>query len=239
MTITTITVLLVDDHELIREGLRRALEREPDVDVVAEAASVAEALVFLFLVVLGALMSLLFPALGPVSLALTGGSLLLLTLGGNLYSWQVLKLDLPLTSSLLLILGLTLLNLIYGFFGASQQKARIKSIFDQYVPPAHIDEMLNHPDSVSLDGKRKEMSVLFSDIRGFTTLSEKLTASELKSLLNRYFSPITKTIFEHQGTIDKYVGDMVMAFWNAPPLACPMKKPVRRCSWSWSKKTRP
>jgi len=176
----------------------------------------AEALVFLFLVVLGVLMSLLFPALGPVSLALTGGSLLLLTLGGNLYSWQVLKLDLPLTSSLLLILGLTLLNLIYGFFGASQQKARIKSIFDQYVPPAHIDEMLNHPESVSLDGKRKEMSVLFSDIRGFTNLSEKLTASELKSLLNRYFSPITKTIFEHQGTIDKYVGDMVMAFWNAP-----------------------
>jgi len=176
----------------------------------------AEALVFLFLVVLGMVMSLLFPALGPVSLALTGGGLLLLTLAGNLYCWQVLKLDLPLTSSLLLIFGLTLLNLIYGFFGASRQKARIKSIFDQYVPPAHIDEMLNHPESVSLDGKRKEMSVLFSDIRGFTTLSEKLTATELKTLLNRYFSPITKTIFEHQGTIDKYVGDMVMAFWNAP-----------------------
>ncbi|MDF3124960.1 adenylate/guanylate cyclase domain-containing protein [Rheinheimera sp. 1928-s] len=176
----------------------------------------AEALVFLFLVVLGLLMSLTFPALGPVSLALSGSGLLLLTLGGNLYCWQVLKLDLPLTSSLLLILGLTLLNLIYGFFGASQQKARIKSIFDQYVPPAHIDEMLNHPESVSLDGKRKEMSVLFSDIRGFTSLSEKLSATELKSLLNRYFSPITKTIFEHQGTIDKYVGDMVMAFWNAP-----------------------
>lgn len=176
----------------------------------------AEALVFIFLVVLGLLMSLLFPVLGPVSLAMTGGSLLLLTLAGNLYCWQILKLDLPLTSSLMLILGLTLLNLLYGFFGASRQKARIKSIFDQYVPPAHIDEMLNHPESVSLDGKRKEMSVLFSDIRGFTTLSEKLTATELKSLLNRYFSPITKTIFEHQGTVDKYVGDMVMAFWNAP-----------------------
>lgn len=176
----------------------------------------AEAVVFLFLVVLGVLMSLLFPVLGPVSLALTGSSILLWTLLGNLYCWQVLKLDLPLTSSLLLIAGLTAMNLIYGFFGASRQKARIKSIFDQYVPPAHIDEMLNHPESVSLDGKRKEMSVLFSDIRGFTTLSEKLTATELKSLLNRYFSPITKTIFEHQGTIDKYVGDMVMAFWNAP-----------------------
>jgi len=89
-------------------------------------------------------------------------------------------------------------------------------MFDQYVPPAHIDQLLNEPDKVSLEGQRKEMSVLFSDIRGFTTLSEKLSATELKSLLNRYFSPITKTIFEHQGTIDKYVGDMVMAFWNAP-----------------------
>lgn len=199
----------VEVHANVFEGLiyPHLLHAHPDW---------AEALVFLFLVVLGTLMSLLFPVLGPVSLALTGGSLVILTLAGNIYSWHVLKLDLPLTSSLLLILGLTLLNLIYGFFGASQQKARIKSMFDQYVPPAHIDEMLNHPESVSLEGKRKEMSVLFADIRGFTTLSEQLSATELKSLLNRYFSPVTKTIFEHQGTIDKYVGDMVMAFWNAP-----------------------
>ncbi len=199
----------VEVHANVLEGLiyPQLIHSHPDW---------AEALVFLFLLVLGVLMSLVFPALGPVSLALSGATLLVLTVAGNLYCWQVLKLDLPLTSSLALILGLTLLNLIYGFFGASRQKARIKSIFDQYVPPAHIDEMLNHPEAVSLDGKRKEMSVLFSDIRGFTNLSEKLTAGELKSLLNRYFSPITKTIFEHQGTIDKYVGDMVMAFWNAP-----------------------
>lgn len=199
----------VEVHANVFEGLLypQLIHSQPDW---------AEALVFLFLVSMGVLMSLVFPALGPIALATTGAGLLILTVAANLYSWQVLKLDLPLTSSLLLILALTLLNLIYGFFSASQQKAKIKSIFDQYVPPAHIEEMLNHPDSLSLDGKRKAMSVLFSDIRGFTSLSEKLTATELKSLLNRYFSPITKTIFEHQGTIDKYVGDMVMAFWNAP-----------------------
>ena len=89
-------------------------------------------------------------------------------------------------------------------------------MFDQYVPPAHIDKMLDDPNSVSLEGERKQMSVLFSDIRSFTSISEQLSANELKDLLNEYFSPITQSIFEHQGTIDKYVGDMVMAFWGAP-----------------------
>ncbi|MDC0598638.1 adenylate/guanylate cyclase domain-containing protein, partial [Gammaproteobacteria bacterium] len=76
--------------------------------------------------------------------------------------------------------------------------------------------MLNDPESYNFEGESKDLSVLFSDIRGFTEISEALDASQLKTLLNNIFTPITGIIFDHKGTIDKYVGDMVMAFWGAP-----------------------
>jgi adenylate cyclase len=134
----------------------------------------------------------------------------------NYWLWLHQGISLMLTTSLLLIFLVGMYNLSLGFFKANSQKKMIKSIFDQYVPPAHIDKMLADPDSVNLDGERKVMTVLFSDIRSFTSISESLSASELKNLLNKYFNPITKSIFDHKGTIDKYVGDMVMAFWGAP-----------------------
>ena len=70
------------------------------------------------------------------------------------------------------------------------------------------------PNNYTFEGESRELTVLFSDIRSFTTISEALTASELKTLLNDFFTPITEIIFENNGTIDKYVGDMVMAFWG-------------------------
>ncbi|MDD9896133.1 MAG: adenylate/guanylate cyclase domain-containing protein [Gammaproteobacteria bacterium] len=76
--------------------------------------------------------------------------------------------------------------------------------------------MLEDPDNYTFDGESKELTVFFCDIRDFTTISEALSASELKILLNEFFTPITEIVFKHNGTIDKYVGDMVMAFWGAP-----------------------
>jgi len=89
-------------------------------------------------------------------------------------------------------------------------------MFGQYVPPAHIDKMVNAEDHDAFASDTREMTVLFSDIRSFTSISEGLNAEELKLMLNEYFTPITQIIFENEGTIDKYVGDMVMAFWGAP-----------------------
>ena len=125
-------------------------------------------------------------------------------------------LDFGLVLIVLLILFVMLTNLIYGFLAESQIRKTIKGMFDQYVPLAHIDSMLENPDNYSFEGESKELTVLFSDIRSFTTISEALSASELKSLLNDFFTPITEIIFKHNGTIDKYVGDMVMAFLGAP-----------------------
>ena len=175
-----------------------------------------EAAVGVTLIVLAVFCVFLFPTIGPLSLSITVIVLLVLTGWFNYWLWLYQGISLMLTTSLLLIFLVGMYNLSLGFFKSNSQKKMIKGIFDQYVPPAHIDKMLADPDSVNLDGERKVMTVLFSDIRSFTNISESLSASALKNLLNKYFNPITKSIFDHKGTIDKYVGDMVMAFWGAP-----------------------
>lgn len=165
---------------------------------------------------LGLGMSLVFPFLGATSMAATSMLLMVGAVWANFQIWSVLRMDFALTFLLLVIFLVAAVNLVYGFLAESQTRKVIKGMFDQYVPPAHIDSMLADPDNYTFEGESKELSVLFSDIRSFTTISEALSAGELKSLLNDFFTPITEIIFKHNGTIDKYVGDMVMAFWGAP-----------------------
>lgn len=171
---------------------------------------------FFVTMVLGLALAMVFPFLGAATMAAAALSLMILSLWLNFQLWTNYKLDFPIVLLLLLIFLVTAINLIYGFIAESKTRKTIKGMFDQYVPPAHIDSMLADPDNYSFAGESKELTVLFSDIRGFTSISEVLSATQLKKLLNDFFTPITGLIFEHNGTIDKYVGDMVMAFWGAP-----------------------
>ena len=173
-------------------------------------------LLFVIIMTLGLSMSMIFPLLGAASMAATSIALIAATIWVNFQIWTAYKLDFSLVLLLFLILLITTVNMIYGFLSESQTRKIIKGMFDQYVPPAHIDSMLKDPDNYSFEGENKELTVLFSDIRSFTAISESLSATQLKTLLNEFFTPITGIIFEHNGTIDKYVGDMVMAFWGAP-----------------------
>ena len=168
------------------------------------------------LVFLGALLSLWLPKLGPVASVILSLLTLTIIVSGNFYLWHFYRLDLPIASTVLLILTLTLLNLAYGYFRENASRRLLKGMFNQYVPQAHIERMLADPEAYQFSGDSKELTVLFADIRSFTTISEHLSAADLKSMLNQYFTPITKIIFDNEGTIDKYVGDMVMAFWGAP-----------------------
>jgi adenylate cyclase len=168
------------------------------------------------ILVLGFIFCLAMPACGPWIMTIIGlGSATTLSIL-NIWLWQHHHLDLPASGPLLMIALIYGLNLSYGFFSISHQKTQIKSMFGQYVAPAHIDRLLEDTSSLSFDGETKEMTVLFADIRNFTNTSEKLNANELKDMLNRYLTPMTEVIFEQQGTIDKYVGDLIMAFWGAP-----------------------
>jgi adenylate cyclase len=106
--------------------------------------------------------------------------------------------------------------MVYGFFFEARTKRRVAGLFGQYVPPELVEELSEHPEQASMEGDSREMTVLFSDVRNFTNLSEGLTPIELTRLMNAYLTTMTKVIHEHRGTIDKYIGDAIMAFWGAP-----------------------
>lgn len=175
-------------------------------------------LTFVILLLSGLAFVWILPMLEPAfMLAVSGGWLAVLILT-NLAAWKSAHYDLPLAILILSTFCIAILNIGSGFLRTNSQKRELKTLFGQYVPPAHVERMLENHHLAGLEGESRHMTVLFSDIRGFTTISEGLKATKLKQMLNEFFTPITGIIFEHNGTIDKYVGDMVMAFWNAPLL---------------------
>ncbi len=122
----------------------------------------------------------------------------------------------PMAAPMLTVFGLYALNTAWGFFAATRSKRQITRLFGQYVPPELAAEMSRDPAHYTMEGQSRDMTVLFSDIRGFTNFSEKLPPTELAEVLNAYLSTMTRIVQQHQGTIDKYIGDAIMAFWNAP-----------------------
>lgn len=135
---------------------------------------------------------------------------------GNLAAWSYANFIIPLASPLLFTVALFVLHMVYGFFIESRGKRQLSGLFGQYVPPELVDEMARDPAAYSLEGESREMTVLFSDVRNFTSMSEGLSPTELTRLMNEYLTVMTQVIHEQRGTIDKYIGDAIMAFWGAP-----------------------
>ncbi len=167
------------------------------------------------LLLTGLLLALILPALSPVYAVLFTLSLFGLNIGFNYYLWTS-KMVAPLASTFVLILILFLLTMFYGFFVERRGKKQLSGLFGQYVPPELVDEMSQDPLTYTQDAQSKEMSVLFTDVRNFTTISEGLSPQQLSDLMDAYLTPMTKIIHDNRGTIDKYIGDAIMAFWNAP-----------------------
>ncbi|RLA10055.1 MAG: adenylate/guanylate cyclase domain-containing protein, partial [Gammaproteobacteria bacterium] len=170
---------------------------------------------FVLLVVIAASMALLLPLVSPLlaaagTLGFTG-----IVLAGTLFAWHN-NLILPLASPLLLIVLIFMLHMTYGFFIESRGKRQLANLFGHYIPPELVDEMSESPEEYSLDGENREMTVLFSDVRGFTTISEGMDPKQLTQLMNALLTPMTRVIHKNRGTIDKYMGDAIMSFWGAP-----------------------
>ncbi len=171
-----------------------------------------------FVMLLVIALALGFGASGLTPLANGGLALGLVTavigLGFALWSWG--DFIIPMGSPVLFTFVLFLLLTFYGYFLENRKEREISKRFGEYIPPELVAEMAANPLAASMEGEKRNMSVLFSDVRGFTTISEKLDSKELTALMNQLLTPLTKVIHQHRGTIDKYMGDAIMAFWGAP-----------------------
>jgi adenylate cyclase len=136
--------------------------------------------------------------------------------GLNFWLYLGHGLVLPLASTLVMAALAFALNMSYGYLVESRSKRELAQLFGTYVPPELVDEMVKDPDSYSMTATTRELTVMFCDMRGFTQLSETMEPTQLQALLNTVFSRLTLVIRSHRGTIDKYMGDCVMAFWGAP-----------------------
>jgi adenylate cyclase len=168
-------------------------------------------LVFAGLVLAFALPLLTAPKAVALSVVVIAG-----LVGLNFWLYLGAGLVLPLATALVMALTAFALNMSYGYFVESKSKRQIANLFGTYVPPELVDEMVKDPDSYNMKATSKELTVLFCDMRGFTKMSETMEPTALQGLLNDVFSRLTNVIRTNRGTIDKYMGDCVMAFWGAP-----------------------
>jgi len=168
--------------------------------------------------VVGLAIIILAPILGALPIFVLGSLIGAIVIGGTWYLFSVERLLLdsvyPLLSSATIFVTMLSIN----YFREEAQRQQIRGAFGQYLSPALVEQLAEDPDLLVLGGETREMTILFSDVRGFTTISEtyKEDPQGLTVLINRLLTPFSNAIMETNGTIDKYMGDNVMAFWNAP-----------------------
>jgi len=171
----------------------------------------------LLLVLGGIVLTLLIPMLAPLwaTAATVTGMALITVLDVGL--WSYAGLVLPLAASVLMTATLYTVNMAYGYFVETRSKRQFTELFGQYVPPELVDKMAEDPEQYTMAPKSADLTILFSDVRGFTSISEALSPEHLREYINEYLTDMSNIIRgKYRGTLDKYIGDAIMAFWNAP-----------------------
>ena len=168
------------------------------------------------IIVLGVALTFLLPWLSPLAGGLVTLALLALATLVNLYLWQYEKLLLPIAGTLAVIVGVYVVDVIYGFFVESRSKRQIRRAFSSFLAPELVQQLVDDPRRLRLEGESREMTFLFTDIASFTTFSEKADPEVLVSMLNTYLDEVCNIIMDHGGTVDKIIGDAVFALFNAP-----------------------
>jgi adenylate cyclase len=167
---------------------------------------------------LGILVIAFAPRFGPVTLVAVGALFATLLIGTSWYFYTQHRLMIDFTYPLLSTTAIYLTLIFAAFVREQAQRRQIRSAFGQYLSPALVEQLAHSPEKLVLGGEEREMTIMFSDVRGFTTISEsyKHDPQGLTALMNRFLTPLTNAILARKGTIDKYMGDAIMAFWNAP-----------------------
>lgn len=171
---------------------------------------------FAALLIIGLLLIFIAPRFSlPLYLVIASTALIVVILF-NFYMWSNKQINFPLVAQVLLILMLSFIQMIYGYFIENRNKRQLTRLFGQYVPPELVEEMSHQPEDFALKGDIRELTVMFTDIRNFTSISELMSPQQLTLMLNEYFTEMTSVIQNNRGTMDKYLGDGIMAFWGAP-----------------------
>ena len=170
----------------------------------------------LLLLSLGTGLSFVFPRTGVRTGAVVLGGAFAVLVGGAVYLFDHEHLWLNVTYPSLLLLTLFIATTLLHYFRTEGEKKQIKGAFQHYVAATVVEEIMGNLDQLALGGEKRVLTVLFSDIRGFTTVSEQVPPEEMVKLLNTYLTRMTQKVFDNQGTLDKYIGDAIMAFYGAP-----------------------
>jgi adenylate cyclase len=212
----------IDIHAQVVETLLtgRFLER-PDYALALEA---------FVLLAFGIMLAFVLPRVSATASAAIGFLTIGVILMGGWAAFRYGNLLIDPSYPVLFLGCLTAIITFYTYHGAETQRSQIRHAFGQYLAPALVEQLAQTPERLVLGGEEREMTILFSDVRGFTAISElyKDDPQGLTSLMHRLLTPLTNAIVGQEGTIDKYIGDAVMGFWNAP-LAVPQHE-LRACA---------
>jgi adenylate cyclase len=158
------------------------------------------------------------PLFGPITLFALGAAFASVLLGTSVYFYAQHRLLIDFTYPLMSTTAIYLTLIFSSFVREQAQRRQIRSAFGQYLSPALVEQLAQSPEKLVLGGEEREMTIMLSDMRGFTSISEtyKNDPQGLTALMNRFLTPLTNAILNRKGTIDKYMGDAIMAFWNAP-----------------------
>jgi adenylate cyclase len=193
--------------QAIEQILQGAYLQRPDFATPAE---------LLYILVLGILIAFLIYRLGALGSAVLGGAAIAAVIGISWYAFDAFGWLVDPIYPAMALAAIYLAGTLVVFLRTERERNRVRHAFSHYMAPALVERLADDPSRLKLGGETRDMTLLFSDVRGFTGISEGLDAEELTRFLNSLFTPLSNIILDEQGTIDKFMGDAVMAFWNAP-----------------------
>ena len=193
--------------QAIEQILQGSFLQRPDFATAAE---------LLYILVIGLLIAFLIYRMGALGSAVLGGAAVAAVIGISWYAFDAFGWLVDPIYPAVALTAIYLVGTLVVFLRTERERNRVRHAFSHYMAPALVERLANDPSRLKLGGETRDMTLLFSDVRGFTGISEGLDAEELTRFLNSLFTPLSNIILEEQGTIDKFMGDAVMAFWNAP-----------------------
>ena len=195
--------------QVLEAALTKSLLAQPPYALLIELATAF---------ILGILVIIFAPQFGPVTLVAVGAMFASVLVGTSWYYYAQHRLLVDFTYPLMSTTAIYLTLIFASFVREQRQRKQVRGQFAQYMSPVLVEQLAQSPEKLKLGGEEREMTIMFSDVRGFTTISEsyKNDPQGLTALMNRFLTPLTNAILARKGYIDKYMGDAIMAFWNAP-----------------------